>query len=318
MPQSQEVNYTADVRCRENIARSHRNFQHKSVLQIFKIAQYHIWDAILATRGSLWKHFAVSALALRPFNPQNSFLSNHEEQKTQICIFFPKKITVESLSHFWLQVKNSRWNAFAEDVWSLDDCPSFATPKCAHRTCRRWGRWLRIRILYTPYASFNVLLSSSKKRAAKLHQFGSKFALKALLYTENYGRGLKIQCFVTLTELVTARLHQRSSSTFGNLDRMLDWIYIEFAMVIHFWVLHLVLVRRWESVKAPVVKAGTKRNWVKKMKERDFNARRAVETHSLTLVASDVWLNLCFPWIIKYCLRVSLGKPDSKLHLPQC
>lgn len=54
MPQTQvEVNYTADVRCRENIARSHRNFQHKSVLQIFKIAQYHIWDAILATRGSL-------------------------------------------------------------------------------------------------------------------------------------------------------------------------------------------------------------------------------------------------------------------------
>lgn len=135
-----------------------------------------------------------------------------------------------------------------------------ATLKCAHPTCRRWGKWLSIRILHTPYASFNILLSISKKLYCQVTSIQIQVCIKSLaLYGENYGRGLKIWCFVTLTELVTARLHKRSSSTFGNLDRMLDWIYIEFAMVIHFWVLHLVLVRRWESVKAPVVKAGTKR-----------------------------------------------------------
>lgn len=97
------------------------------------------------------------------------------------------------------------------------------------------------------------------------------------LYGQNYGKALKIWCFVTLTELVTARLHKRSFSTFGNLDRMLDWIYIEFAMVIHCWVLLWVLVRRWKSVKAPVVKAGTKSKREEK-KERDFNSQRAVES----------------------------------------
>ncbi len=79
------------------------------------------------------------------------------------------------------------------------------------------------------------------KSAVKLTSIQIQVCIKILaLYEENYGRGLKILFFVTLTKLVTARLHKRSSSTFGNLDRMLDWIYIEFAMVIHFWVLHLV------------------------------------------------------------------------------
>ncbi len=134
---------------------------------------------------------------------------------------------------------NSRWNAFAEgDDWSLDDCPQ-STQKW-NPTCRRWGKWLSIRILHTPYASFNVLLSNSKK-CGQVTSIQIQVCIKILaLYEENYGRGLKILFFVTLTKLVTARLHKRSSSTFGNLDRMLDWIYIEFAMVIHFWVLHLV------------------------------------------------------------------------------
>lgn len=105
------------------------------------------------------------------------------------------------------------------------------------------------------------------KKCGQVTSIQIQVCIKSLaLYGENYGRGLKIWFFVTLTKLVTARLHKRSSSTFGNLDRMLDWIYIEFAMVIHFWVLHLVLVRRWESVKAPVVKAGTKRKREKKRK----------------------------------------------------
>lgn len=67
-----------------------------------------------------------------------------------------------------------------------------------------------------------------------------------------------------------ARLHKRSFSTFGNLDRMLDWIYIEFAMVIHCWVLLWVLVRRWKSVKAPVVKAGTKRKREGEKRKREI------------------------------------------------
>lgn len=99
-----------------------------------------------------------------------------------------------------------------------------ATQKCAHPTCRRWGKWLSIRILHTPYASFNVLLSNSKK-CGQVTSIQIQVCMKSLaLYEENYGRGLKILFFVALTKLVTARLHKRSSSTFGNLDRMLDWI----------------------------------------------------------------------------------------------
>lgn len=101
------------------------------------------------------------------------------------------------------------------------------------------------------------------------------------LYGQNYWRGLKIWCFVTLTELVMARLHKRSFSKFGKLDRTLDWIYIEFAIVIHCWVLLWVLVKRWKSVKAPVVKAGTKRKREKKKKKRIFNSQRAVESTGL-------------------------------------
>lgn len=177
-------------------------------------------------------------------------------------------------------VMNSRLNAFAHgDDWSLDDSPQLrllCNTENAHPTCRRWGKWLSIRILHTPYASFNVLLSP--KMCCQVTSSQIQVHTKSLaLYGQNYGKALKIWCFVTLTELVTARLHKRSFSTFGNLDRMLDWIYIEFAMVIHCWVLLWVLVRRWKSVKAPVVKAGTKSKREEK-KERDFNSQRAVES----------------------------------------
>lgn len=107
-----------------------------------------------------------------------------------------------------------------------------------------------------------------------------------------------------------ARLHKRSFSTFGNLDRMLDWIYIEFAMVIHCWVLLWVLVRRWKSVKAPVVKAGTKRKREGEKRKREILILREQWNPQPTCAKTSCMIRYMtefrFSCILKYYFSVLL------------
>lgn len=132
-------------------------------------------------------------------------------------------------------------------VMTLPNRHSCAMQKYAHPTCISWGKWLSIRILHTPHAPFTLLLSNSRK-CCQVTLIQIQVCIKSLaLYGENHWRGLKIQRFVTLTELVMARLNKRSSSTCGYLERLLDWIYIGFAVVDPYWVLLWVLVDVCES-----------------------------------------------------------------------